>query len=238
MPGFDNQEVNEHLCLSAARNLGLRAAKTEVRTFGSERAIVVTRFDRHRDPRTGKWQRLHQEDMCQALGVHPTSKYQFEGGPAAASVVALLRRVLPAPVAVAEVWRFVDALIFNWLIGGTDAHAKNYGLVHSRDQTRLAPLYDIASILPYDYSKGHKPKLAMKIGGEYELKGVGPKQWVKFAEDIDLDPDDVLQRTISLAERIAPAFVDAAASTEHAAEFATHLAALVAERANAVLAAM
>ncbi len=235
VPGFDNQEVNEHLCLKAARNLGLRAAKTEVRSFGTERALVVTRFDRYLNPATGQWQRLHQEDMCQALGVHPSTKYQFEGGPSTADIVAVLRRVLPPPVAKTEVWRFVDALIFNWLIGGTDAHAKNYGLVHAGDQIRLAPLYDISSFLPYDDSKGHKPKLAMKIGGEYKLKRIGRAQWVRFAEELGLAHEEVLDRAISMAGRISQAFDDATASVEHDAEFAHGLTAFVSARADVAL---
>jgi hypothetical protein len=54
------------------------------------------------------------------------------------------------------VWRFAGALAFNWLIASTDAHAKNYGLLLAGRQIRLAPLYDIASILPYDSSDGYK----------------------------------------------------------------------------------
>ncbi|WLA95960.1 MULTISPECIES: hypothetical protein [Bradyrhizobium] len=38
---------------------------------------------------------------------------------------------------------------------------------------RLAPLYDIASILPYDDVDLQKMKLAMKIGGEYKLGQIG-----------------------------------------------------------------
>jgi hypothetical protein len=34
--------------------------------------------------------------------------------------------------------RFADALIWNWVIGGTDAHAKNYSLLLAGDQVRLA----------------------------------------------------------------------------------------------------
>ena len=45
--------------------------------------------------------------------------------------------------------RFADALAWNWIIGGTDAHAKNYSLLLSGSDVRLAPLYDIASALPY-----------------------------------------------------------------------------------------
>src|SRR4051812_14322554 len=86
--------------------------------------------------------------MCQALGVHPGSKYQNEGGPTPKAVVDLLRE--HSADAVADVAAFIDALIFNWLIVGTDAHAKNYSILHQQGgRTRLAPLYDLASILPY-----------------------------------------------------------------------------------------
>jgi len=59
------------------------------------------------------------------------------------------------------------------LIAGTDAHAKNYSLLLSGPQVRLAPLYDVASILPYDEFDLRKVKLAMKIGGEYKLSQIG-----------------------------------------------------------------
>jgi len=41
-------------------------------------------------------------------------------------------------VAQAAVWAFVDALAWNWLIVGTDAHAKNYSLLLVGSQVRLA----------------------------------------------------------------------------------------------------
>ncbi len=56
---------------------------------------------------------------------------------------------MPARESAGAVRRFADALIWNWLIAGTDAHAKNYSLLLAGDQVRLAPLYDIASALPY-----------------------------------------------------------------------------------------
>jgi serine/threonine-protein kinase HipA len=39
--GFDDHDLNEHLCLRAARVLGLEAASSEVMTFDGERAIVL-----------------------------------------------------------------------------------------------------------------------------------------------------------------------------------------------------
>jgi serine/threonine-protein kinase HipA len=61
--------------------------------------------------------------------------------------------------------RFFDALAWNWLIAGTDAHAKNYSLLLAGGQVRLAPLYDIASALPYEHERGLRfaMKLAMII---------------------------------------------------------------------------
>lgn len=72
------------------------------------------------------------------------------------------------------VTRFVDALAYNWIIGGTDAHAKNYSLLLDGEGVLLAPLYDVASILP---CRGFAPKakLAMKIGSEYCLGSRQPQ---------------------------------------------------------------
>jgi len=51
--------------------------------------------------------------------------------------------------------RFVDALAYNWIIRGTDAHAKNYSVLLSGSQVRLARLYDIATAsTPYTDDTG------------------------------------------------------------------------------------
>lgn len=147
-PELDGHAENEHFCLAIARALGLPSASSRVRRFDDEVAIVIERFDRARLTKTQTILRLHQEDCCQALGKVPTLKYQNEGGPSAQDIAELLR--VHSSRAHEDVERFVDALAFNWLIGGTDAHAKNYSLLHaSGGRVRLAPLYDLASVLPY-----------------------------------------------------------------------------------------
>lgn len=118
--GLDQHDLNEHLCLSAAQLTGLRAAGSQVVSFGDQRAIVVERYDRtYRSD--GQILRVHQEDMCQALGLAPTAKYQNEGGPTPERLIALMQHeILPAPTAAEDVLRFVKALVFNWIIAGTD----------------------------------------------------------------------------------------------------------------------
>ncbi len=175
---FDGHAENEHLCLLLARHLGLPVADTKVMRFEKEIAIVIERYDRQIVG--NDIVRIHQEDICQARGIMPTKKYQNEGGPNPSDIVDLLRTY--STDREADVDTFVDALAFNWLIAGTDAHAKNYSLLLAEGPTvRLAPLYDIASILPYDAVAVQKIKLAMKIGGDYKLSQIGPRQWQQFA---------------------------------------------------------
>jgi serine/threonine-protein kinase HipA len=154
-------------------------------------AIVVERFDRIQG-RT-RIVRLHQEDLCQALGVHPRLKYESDGGPGAQLAVELLRN--NSPRANEDIDTFVGALLMSYLIGATDAHAKNYALLHSdTDRIRLSPLYDVASILPYDRYDPRRAKLAMKVGGKYRLRDIGEAEWRKLAKGVRLDEGVVLDR--------------------------------------------
>jgi serine/threonine-protein kinase HipA len=208
--GLDDHDLNEHLCLDAARRAGLTVARTRVARFGEESAIVVDRYDRR--PVDGRLVRIHQEDVCQALGVPPSRKYQSEGGPSPKDIVHLLRQTMPARVAEDAVWRFLDALAWNWLIAGTDAHAKNYSLLLAAGEVRLAPLYDVASALPYDVHE-KKLKLAMKIGNDYRVFPYH-NSWPRAAKDLGLDADRVLVRVGELADRTPEAFAAAAASPD------------------------
>lgn len=196
---FDGHAENEHICLALAHTFGLPTASSRVMQFGEEIAIVVERYDRVRSG--NEVVRVHQEDVCQALGVMPTKKYQNEGGPGVADIVNLLRT--HSSEREEDVGTFIDAVGFNWLIAGTDAHAKNYSvLIAGGPRVRLAPLYDVASVLPYDELDIHKMKLSMKVGGEYLLRQIGPRQWRKQAQEARLDPDELMVRFRTMAERL------------------------------------
>jgi serine/threonine-protein kinase HipA len=196
---FDGHAENEHICLGLARALGLPAASSRVMRFGDEVAIVVERYDRIRSG--NQIIRVHQEDICQATGVIPTRKYQNEGGPGVADIVALLRTHSSA--AEEDVITFIDALAFNWLIAGTDAHAKNYSLLLSGGpRVRLAPLYDVASLLPYPEFDPWRTKLSMKIGGEYRLREIRRAEWLKLARDVRVDADTLIARIATMAAQL------------------------------------
>lgn len=109
-----------------------------------------------------------------------------------------------------HVARFVDALAFNWIIAGTDAHAKSYSLLLAGRQVRLAPLYDVASALPYDDMYLPRLRMAMRIGGEDRVERISGRHWRRFAEANRLDPDEIVTRVDTLATRTPRCFVDAA----------------------------
>jgi len=208
--GLDDHDLNEHICLDAARRAGLLVAHTRVARFENESAIVVERYDR-RDI-DGHMARIHQEDLCQAMSISPSNKYQNVGGPSPKQVATLFREAMPASAADAAVARFVDALAWNWLIAGTDAHAKNYSLLLASGQIRLAPLYDLASALPYGAHE-HKLRFAMKMGRDY-LVAPRTNPWPAVAAALRLDPDAVTARVRELATRAPDALADAARAPE------------------------
>jgi HipA-like protein len=113
---------------------------------------------------------------------------------------------------VADVWRFADALAFNWLVAGTDAHAKNYSLLLSGTRVRLAPLYDVASMLPYET---HGISLAMKVGRDYRLRRTDRRSaWERTADELRLNRKRLIERVLGLAGRIPTALERASAADD------------------------
>lgn len=199
-PNFPGYAENEHFCLSLAAALGIGTASTSVIHTGEIPVIVVKRYDRFF--RDSRFFRVHQEDFCQALAIHPHLKYQSDGGPSPKDISHVIWDM--STDAHQDILTFTDALILNFLIAGTDAHAKNYSLLLAQNgQVRLAPLYDIASTLPYPREVSpHKAKLAMKIGSTYQLKKIEKSHWLTCANQLRLSSDVVMERLKNMTLRL------------------------------------
>jgi serine/threonine-protein kinase HipA len=170
----------------------LKSAASRILRVAGKPVLCVERYDRVSSAQECPPVRLHQEDLCQALGHYPHQKYQADGGPSAAGIVTLLGR--SSDDHEADVATFIGALAFNWVIAGTDAHSKNHSLIHGHGSfLKSAPLYDLASFLPYQRDKNStKVKLAMKIGGTYRLHEIDASRWGKWAQEASLTPDRVI----------------------------------------------
>ncbi|MFT4294513.1 MAG: type II toxin-antitoxin system HipA family toxin [Micropruina sp.] len=211
--GFRAQGLNEHLTMTAARSLGLPTAVTQYAEFDGEPAVIVTRFDRRE--RAGRIVRAHQEDACMALSVSRNRKYEQDGGPGAAQIIDLLRGTSDP---VDGLHRFIDALAFNYLVGASDGHAKNYSILLGGRGSTLAPLYDVASSLPYDAEPGSGLRtLAMAIGGERRFGRVRRPHWDRLARRAGIDAEQLWLRVSELAGHLPDALASAIAATPLAA---------------------
>lgn len=179
---FEGVAVNEAFCMRVAAAAGNEAATTELLELDGIRCLYSERFDRTAGS-DGSIVRIHQEDMCQALGLLPTQKYEAEDGPSVASVIALLRRQPSRRIAL-DVNAFVRAVLTCFLLGNSDAHGKNFSLLYDpATGVRLAPLYDVVSTAVYDSLTS---RLAMAIGGEDDPSQVDLKCWERLGAESGL----------------------------------------------------
>jgi serine/threonine-protein kinase HipA len=198
---FEGVVFNEAFCMKLASEIGMNVANVEIRKVEGIDYLLVERYDRARSlDAEGKVQTLrreHQEDFCQALGIVPENKYQAEGGPSLKQCFALVRDTSSVPVI--DLQALLDAVFFNFLIGNHDAHGKNFSLLYSGRQTRLAPLYDLLST---SYYPELSQKMAMKIGGEYLSGKIKAKHFEQLADEAGLAKPIVRRRVPEVAELI------------------------------------
>ncbi|MGQ0714863.1 MAG: type II toxin-antitoxin system HipA family toxin [Gemmatimonadaceae bacterium] len=219
---------NEVLCMRLAKDAGLPAAGAEQVDFG--RPVFSTpRYDRVRGT-DEIILRLHQEDFCQALGVEPERKYQSEGGPGVADCARVIREYSALPLA--DIDLLIRWMVFNWIVGNEDAHAKNLAFLYADRAPRLAPFYDIVSTAVY---RGLKRKAAMKIGGEYRQRFVGPDNWAGLARDVGVDAKVVRRLARETAERARSALGGASSPADTEGPIVASIRRLAEERVERLL---
>jgi len=175
---YDGTVQNEYLCMAAAARLGILTAKVEMKRAEDQTYLLVERYDREFSP-NGKIRRIHQEDFCQALGIVSTRKYQADGGPGFRECFDLMMNCERPAIDRTILARIV---ILNYLFGNADAHGKNFSLLHREPHlSRLAPLYDVLSTSVYTKLE---QKMAMSIGGRYDMDAVEPQHWHAFCKEI------------------------------------------------------
>ncbi|MFL0274307.1 type II toxin-antitoxin system HipA family toxin [Mycobacterium sp. SMC-19] len=206
---YPGQALNEHLCLRALEQVGIVTAKTDFTSFDGVEAIAVERYDRLRLP-NGTIVRIHQEDMCQALSVWPQNKYTSNGGPSAVDISKLLSKVASQR----DVDRFTDVVVAQYLLGAPDGHAKNYSAILDGEDVTLAPIYDVASILPYERREGSGlDRVAMSLGGHNKFGDVRMRHIERFATNTGTDPDRLVARTREMMTDLPAVISDVASKS-------------------------
>ena len=195
MERYSHTVENETFCMQLARDIGLTVPIVDI--LNKEKKLyLVERYDRvYGDD--AQIERIHQEDFCQALGITADQKYEKEGGPNLRQCFTLVREKSVQPTQ--DIRRLLDWVIFNYLIGNSDAHGKNISLLLTPKGPHLAPFYDLMCTVIYE---GLTKKLAMKIGGKDDPEWIIARYWQVFAEDIEINYKLVKARLIYLKETI------------------------------------
>lgn len=179
--------ANEFFCMRLADELKVPVPQVSLRHL-PEALYIIERFDRNRPkPKKGEGaspiKRLHQIDLCQALGVSPSRKYESEGGLGLHHLFeVLLGPFIDRPaVAVNAVIQWVA---FNYLIGNLDAHAKNIAFLLRGQKAEVAPFYDMLCVEAYL----PRATMSMSIAGENKPGWVEGIHWDALAYEARVAP--------------------------------------------------
>lgn len=181
---------NEYFCIKLAEAMGFQVPKIEILQVEGMKALVIERFDRHCSQDGNALIRLAQEDMCQVFSLPSRFKYQSDGGVGIKEIMQLLSRSRCADNDCDDFMRFQ---VFQWLIGATDGHAKNFSIfIEANGAYRLTPFYDIMSAFPTSSGRGintRKLKLAMALkstssGNKWHLEKIYPRHFIATAETV------------------------------------------------------
>ena len=191
---YPHSAINEWFTMRLAHSVGLDVPKVH-RLYAPTPVYVVDRFDRI--TLNGQVMRAHAIDCCQLLGIDRSFKYAEGRVSNLAQAAALCR----SPALVRP--KLFSWLVFNVLIGNSDAHLKNISFLVSHEGVQLAPFYDLLSIGVYDspaYDKNRWPdltELAWPLGRVVKFSKINATVLAKAGEELGLSPsttERVLQR--------------------------------------------
>jgi serine/threonine-protein kinase HipA len=178
---------NEFLVLQACRSLLpsntiVDAEIAPLKGIG-DKALLVHRFDRLRSGA-----RIHFEEFNQLLG-HRSGDNKYD-----AAYEDMAWFIVNTPGCTpADAWRLYERVLVCLLTGNTDAHLKNFAMLHTPDGLRLSPAYDLvaAALFPEYHT------FALSIGGAANLTidQIKPKHLVALAKACNL-PDEVILQTV------------------------------------------
>lgn len=213
---LDSIVCNEQLSLLTAKKLGIDVPGSFVINTGNNKdnevLLATERYDRLFADETPAYNtlpvpvRLHQEDFAQCMGISSLDKYELPGQHYMKSMFDIVRTYSSNPIE--DQLKLWDIIVFNFLIGNTDAHIKNYSLLYSKNMksVRLAPAYDLISTIIYESSTRN---MAFAIGGEADIGKISRENFSAAAKEIGLPQKMTLSRFDNMKNRFETALKEA-----------------------------
>jgi serine/threonine-protein kinase HipA len=197
--------ANEHYCMRLAARLQLPVAAVEIERLPAA-VLVVERFDRRRN--TQGVRRLHIVDTCQTMNFPVSYKYERNFGSGrdvrhirdGVSFQRLFSAASDYTIQKAVTQRdLLRWMIFQYLIGNSDAHGKNVSFFCGPQGLALAPFYDLVSVVQYEHLDH---EMAMAYGDEFVLADIRAYDWAQFAQHISM-PRGLLAREMRRMAKLA-----------------------------------
>lgn len=175
---------NENYFLLLAKSAGIESSKAKlIHDPKGIAALLITRFDRELD--SGRKLKLAAEDGTQVMNKYPLEKYEIDFVDLANALIA---KTSAKKLAAS---RLFAQLVFSYLIGNGDAHAKNFSILQqSTGEWFISPAYDLLNTRFYDDQQMALPLLGTKTGWDRALL-------LEAAKKIGL-PEKVAANTLDL----------------------------------------
>jgi len=196
---FPDLLKNELFCMKLAANILSGTPEVELMEADGRPYLEIKRYDRC--IKNGNVVRIHQEDFCQALGLVSGKKYQKGGGAKLKDCYMVINEF--SENRLTDIIRFTEWIIFNYLIGNTDAHAKNLSLLHSDKGIRLAPFYDLLSTEVYP-EKTVDHETAMLINGKGKYSSLRSRDFIALFENLGQNSTNMMKTMKDKFRNIVP----------------------------------
>jgi serine/threonine-protein kinase HipA len=184
---FEDIPANEDLCMHLAELYGIETPPHALMRAGQKEFVyVIRRFDR-----VESGEKRAVEDMAQVLGVPTAKKYNLSHEKVGEGILRYCTN------SYLELGRYMERLLFCFLIGNGDMHLKNFSLMtDEKEAVALSPAYDLLSsklVIP------REEDFALTLNGK--KNGLKKKDFVEFASRLGISAkvvDSSLQRLLGL----------------------------------------
>lgn len=187
--------ANEHLCMQLARLSGIQTEDSAlIPVSDGTIGFIARRFDRG-----PKGEKYHQEDFCQILGRESYNKYN--GSIEQIGNALKAHSDFPGD----NLYRLLEVIVFNFLIGNVDAHLKNFSILYETPKGMnklLSPGYDFLST---DLYLNDDEESALAINGR--KNNLRKKDFLALANYVGIR-DKILLKLIEKFESFLPAWQD------------------------------
>lgn len=169
-----------------------------------EWGFLIRRFDRSPQGR------IHQEDFAQVLEIMPEKKYA-ERNSVQINHHGMAKIILDA-CGENELRSYLERLVFVLVSGNTDAHFKNWSLLHPREGfPRLTPLYDQVCTISWkrfgwENTQPRLPQLALGLGGTRWFSEIDVHSFHPMARRVGMREEQMAKLVQEAVERCLAAW--------------------------------